>query len=615
MPSGFGWGRIRDGTVHRGLTLRPAHTIIAVIVSYNPDLERLYRLLQVLSPQVAGGVVVDNGSALPPAAGLPDAVELLALDRNIGVAAAQNVGIVRARKRGAEAVLLMDQDSLPEPDMVARLVAAWRRLELDGVRVAAVGPDYADPRLDHGSPFHRVEGWRTRRPCCEGSADRLILVDHLTASGSLIPCAALDAVGGMCETLFIDYVDVEWGLRAGTLGFCCYGVCGARMRHPLGAEPLRLLGRRRVGHPPLRNYYYFRNGVRLLRDSALPRRWRLIESGRLLRRFLLYLLAARPLRPSLSMISRGLWHGLVDRRGPWPGQTPDKLPPGRSDSHVAIRLTHEVKVVTGGSYNAGVFRHWLVPEGGAGGLSFIEKLTHSERECRIARILLRDPAHRLLPRIYAVLDATRPARIVMEELQGVGRVPVLDRRVADRLAAALLELDGALSDNAEISAERFLFGLERFRQGLALLSMEVEEKSAVSDLAGEQAEFFDAWPTAVSHNDVCWGNMAFGGTAAAPSVRFIDFSALALNARGADCYRLVLAGLEDRDVRRFFEYSVASFAERAGLPLDDVQRVARLFALRQTVKSAAALAAQGRQHGRSMQRHCERLRALYRELY
>ena len=46
---------------------------------------------------------------------------LIAPRENLGVAAAQNQGIEWAKQQGATHVLLLDQDSLPHPDMVARL--------------------------------------------------------------------------------------------------------------------------------------------------------------------------------------------------------------------------------------------------------------------------------------------------------------------------------------------------------------------------------------------------------------------------------------------------------------------------------------------------------------
>ena len=288
--------------------------VVAVVVTYHPEPGSLQRLAHCLAGQVTHVLVVDNGTPDDSRPLMAPTVECLRLDDNLGLGAAQNHGIAWARERGADAVLLMDQDSEPAGDMVARLETAWRDLERQGHHVAALGPNYSDPRVDHRSPFHRVRGLRLERPGCPDDG-AVVEVDHLTASGSLIPLASLARVGPMDDALFIDYVDVEWGLRASHHGLQCFGVCGALMRHPLGDEPLRAFGRRYVRHSPLRNYYYFRNAFALMRRRWVPWNWKLVELRRLVLRMGLYLTADPARFRHLGMIARGVFHGLIGRSG------------------------------------------------------------------------------------------------------------------------------------------------------------------------------------------------------------------------------------------------------------------------------------------------------------
>ena len=101
--------------------------VVAVVVTYQPALEVLEKLLDAIIPQVDSVVVVDNGSDTVFEAWNNNrqkyAVEVLLLGENSGIAAAQNVGIQWARNRGAAFVLLMDQDSIPAPDMVEKLLS------------------------------------------------------------------------------------------------------------------------------------------------------------------------------------------------------------------------------------------------------------------------------------------------------------------------------------------------------------------------------------------------------------------------------------------------------------------------------------------------------------
>ncbi len=296
------------------------NVVVAIVVTYEPEAEMLGALLRALRGQVHRAIVVDNGSRV----GIGDIIdptllaegwcEPLRLGTNLGVAAAQNVGIGRARAMGAEYVVLFDQDSLPAPDMVSRLLAVAATQASRGIAVAAVGPRYTDPRQDNPPPFLRIRGLSVERQPCRDEA-AVVEVDYLIASGCLIPMRALDAVGTMREDLFIDYVDIEWGLRAKTKGLRCFGVCGARMSHALGEVPLSLLGRRIPLHSPLRHYYHFRNAVRLYCEPHLPWNWKLADAWRLLLKYGVYSLFARPRLEHWRMMTLGIVHGLTRRMG------------------------------------------------------------------------------------------------------------------------------------------------------------------------------------------------------------------------------------------------------------------------------------------------------------
>lgn len=294
-----------------------APRVVAVVVTYRPDVAALRRLLDAVLPQVAGLTMVHNGAHPPsPDVEVPAdvAFDVVTLGSNLGIARAQNEGITRALAAGASHVLLFDQDSEPAPDMVAALLAGEARAGARGLTVAACGARYHDPRQDNPPPFIRIEGLRLRRqPCAD--PDDVVAVDYLVSSGCLIPAQALRAVGPMNEDLFIDYVDIEWGLRAAALGLHSFGVCAARMRHDLGDAPLRVLGRDRPVHSPLRHYYLFRNAVALYRRPDLPSNWKWVDGGRLLLKFVAYALYARPRLDHLRMMLRGMRDGLRGRLG------------------------------------------------------------------------------------------------------------------------------------------------------------------------------------------------------------------------------------------------------------------------------------------------------------
>jgi rhamnosyltransferase len=294
--------------------------VVGILVTYEPDLAALDALLSALRQQLTKVVVVDNGSNLDVEKGIsPELLSALGgqvvrLHSNLGVAAAQNVGIEFARQAGADFVILFDQDSEPAPDMVQELLEVATTKALRGVAVAAVGPRYIDERQDNPPPFIRIRGLSVeRQACCDKNS--VVEVDYLIASGSLIPMATLDAIGRMREDLFIDYVDIEWGLRARKAGFQSFGVCSAMMRHDLGDEPIDFFKRKIPLHSPLRHYYHFRNAIRLYCEAGLPWNWKIADGWRLLLKYGVYSLLAKPRHKHWWMMSLGIFHGLTGRMG------------------------------------------------------------------------------------------------------------------------------------------------------------------------------------------------------------------------------------------------------------------------------------------------------------
>jgi rhamnosyltransferase len=296
-------------------------SIVSVVVTYNPEPERFNALLSNALPQVSCMVMVDNGSN--PAAlewirqlVVPDRLVLIELGRNLGIAAAQNVGIKFARERRAEFVLLFDHDSIPERQMVKVLRDALVSKVDQGINVAAVGPRYFDERQNNPPPFIEVRGLRVIRHSCADHQDSCVPVSYVIASGSLIPLAILDAVGDMREDLFIDYVDIEWGLRAAAMGYQTFGVCNALMQHDLGDAPLTFMRRSIPLHSPLRHYYLFRNAVLLYQQKNLPWLWKVGDAGRLLLKYGFYALYGQSRVEHIKMMTLGLWHGVRGRAGP-----------------------------------------------------------------------------------------------------------------------------------------------------------------------------------------------------------------------------------------------------------------------------------------------------------
>ncbi|MBE6483234.1 MAG: glycosyltransferase family 2 protein [Actinomycetaceae bacterium] len=289
----------------------------AVIVSYNPP-DTMRSLLEALHRQCDGVVVVDNGSGPASLKVLRHICReygshLLELGENIGIAAAQNRGITLARSHGADFVLLSDHDSTPAPNMVVLLSEALR----EDPQVAAAGPLPYEEREGADELVYIDRGWAPKRATREELQQERLDVAFLIASGCLIRMEALDGVGGMREDLFIDHVDLEWGIRARRAGWRLVVVPAARLTHSLGDEVVMLPGRRQPVHvhTPVRNYYILRNTVALIRQRVLPRKWRIRYTYWALKYVAFNAFAVNRRRERQRLMLRAIRDGLRGRLG------------------------------------------------------------------------------------------------------------------------------------------------------------------------------------------------------------------------------------------------------------------------------------------------------------
>jgi len=292
-----------------------AAKVWAVVVTYRCDLERLSLQFQKLLPQVEGIVWVDNGSGQELEAWRcrwpAERLQTCWLAQNEGLGAAQNVGAKHAIALGATHVLLMDHDSVPGEGMVSALLLA-----LSGQpKAAAAGPAYWDSRRKDGPiPFLSTASG-IKRSLSSFDPSVVWSVDHVIASGCLIPVAVWKKIGGMREDFFIDWIDIEWSARARTMGWKILGVCGATMNHRLGSDVIRLLGKDVALHHPWRHYYQVRNLILMVKGIRGQWGMKLYHCSRFLFRQCLFSTLVPGRFAYLSMSLKGLIHGVMGRTG------------------------------------------------------------------------------------------------------------------------------------------------------------------------------------------------------------------------------------------------------------------------------------------------------------
>jgi rhamnosyltransferase len=228
-------------------------TVAAVLVTYHPD-DGLYERVRNLTGQVNAILIVDNGSAeqeLAPVQRLvaEGVVEAIFNGRNVGQAAALNQGLAWGESRGVPWMATFDQDTLPGTNLVEE---AGHIFDDGDQSLAVIGA-----------------GWLispSKGPDCTSPTGRTVA--WVVTSGALHSVQVWREIGGFRDDFFIDYVDIEYCLRARSAGYRVVRACVQTMQHAIGNPTRhRLLFRfvQPTHHSRVRRYFITRNRIHMWR--------------------------------------------------------------------------------------------------------------------------------------------------------------------------------------------------------------------------------------------------------------------------------------------------------------------------------------------------------------
>ncbi len=277
----------------------------AVLVLYNPDVERLDHVMEMISPQVTEVCMVDNSprAVVDVTARFPHAT-YIPLGENRGIAAAQNVGIRHFQQQEFDFILFADQDTVAPADCVTRLLSTYQYLHGRGETVGAVAP--VAVRAQTGTLMsYKVVFLRDYD-------ENLMQVIQTMNSMSLVPLPLFSEVGLMDESLFIDGVDSEWCWRAAKkVGATFYYDRRIVMNHQLGIGTQKLAGREISIASPSRMYFQYRNYLWLSRRDYVPRQWIVRHGIKYFIKIFYYTIKGPNRRSYIKNIFRGIKAGIL----------------------------------------------------------------------------------------------------------------------------------------------------------------------------------------------------------------------------------------------------------------------------------------------------------------
>ncbi len=232
---------------------------LAVIITYNPDVERLTDNIKAISQQTDKVLLVDNGSEdklfLSKLSFIYNTA-VISNEKNKGIAYALNQGMKYAYQNGYEWAITLDEDSVC-PDGI---IAGAKKLIENTLDVAMIVPlikETSSGELCELGTKVNDEPYQEVKKCITSAAVTNVKI--------------WKKLRGFDNKMFIDYVDYDYALRCVINNYKIIRMNDVILDHRIGRSVYRkfLWTKIRVAnHPAYRKYYIARNIVIYIRRYA-----------------------------------------------------------------------------------------------------------------------------------------------------------------------------------------------------------------------------------------------------------------------------------------------------------------------------------------------------------
>ena len=235
--------------------------VAVVVVTYNRAdlLARMLEGLAALDRAPDAVIVADNASTdhtpdVLAAATLPGLRTIRTAD-NLGGAGGFHLGLRTAYDEGFDAMWLMDDDVVPAPDCLSRL------LEADGSCLISVREDTAGALVEKAAIRFDLRNPLAIRPktasvdstySSRAEMPATVAVENVAFEGFLVRREVVERIGFPDPSFFIFYDDVDYAIRARRAGFSIRAVRDAVLVRQLGFDQQHDLS-------GWKGYYMYRN--------------------------------------------------------------------------------------------------------------------------------------------------------------------------------------------------------------------------------------------------------------------------------------------------------------------------------------------------------------------
>ncbi len=196
--------------------------------------------------------------------------EVVALEANVGFAAAANLGMELGLGAGCEWLMLLNNDATADAECLEACLAEATA----SPKIAVAGPAvritdrpeelwFAGGVHSHRLAYTRHRGLGAAAAAPPPSSD----TDYVSGCCAVVSAAAWREIGPFQEDYFLYYEDVEWCERARAAGWRCRYVGRTLCSHALGVSSGQ---RGSLGLSDATAYYLARNPLRFALDTPSP---------------------------------------------------------------------------------------------------------------------------------------------------------------------------------------------------------------------------------------------------------------------------------------------------------------------------------------------------------
>ncbi len=256
-------------------------------------------------------LLVDNGSTDGSEKILREKFPKLSLiqtGENLGYAEGNNVGIRYALENGADYIILLNNDTIVDPEFVTELVKVAESNKSIGILSSKVYfYDRPDTIWFAGAIFNLKSGKSKHIGYNEkdrGQHDNIQETDRTCGCSMMVSRKICETVGLMNPEYFCYGEDVDWSLRIKKAGHRVIFVPGSKVWHKVSAST----GGIQNSFPI---YYSVRNHLRLV-NTYLPFKFKMLNGFRNMLVVGRYLLSLFTMNINKSRGIKNLWYGTID---------------------------------------------------------------------------------------------------------------------------------------------------------------------------------------------------------------------------------------------------------------------------------------------------------------